>query len=46
MDIIIETTGSSFRNNKDQRVDPFKTDENKGKKISPRMGLFFASGTV
>ena len=46
MDIIIETTRSSSRNNKYQRGDLFIRDENIGKKSSPRIGGFCASVTV
>ena len=37
MDILIETTRRSSKNNKDQGGYPFRTDEKKGKKISPGM---------
>ena len=46
MDILIKITRSSPRNNKDQRGYLFRTDEDKGNKISPRMGCFCASGTA
>ena len=46
MDILIETTRISSRNNKDQIGYSFRTDENKGKKSIPRMGWFSVSGTV
>ena len=46
MDILIETTRSSTINNKDRRGDLFRTYEKKGKKISPRIGLFCASRKV
>ena len=46
MDILIKTTIIYSRNNKYQRGDSFKTDENKGKNSSSRMGWFRASGTV
>ena len=46
MDILIKTTRISSLKNKDKRGDLFRTDEKKVKKISPRMGLFSASGRV
>ena len=46
MDILIKTTISSSRNNKDQRGYSFRIDENNGKKSSPRTGWFRASRTV
>ena len=46
MDILIKTTRISSINNKDQRRDSLKTDENKGKNSSPRMGWFSDSGSV
>ena len=46
MDILIKTTIISSINNKNQRGDSFRTDEKKGKKSSPRMVVFRASGTV
>ena len=46
MEILIKTTRISSRTNKDQRGGSFRTDEKKGKKSSPRMGWFCASGTV
>ena len=46
MDILIETTRISSRNNKDQRGYLFRTDEKNGKKSSRRMGWFCASGIV
>ena len=38
-------TRSSYRNNKYQRGDSFRTDEKKGKNSIPRMGWFCASET-
>ena len=46
MEILTKTTIISSINNKYQRGDLFRTDEKKGKKSSPRMGWFCASGTV
>ena len=45
MDIIIKTRIISSGNNKYQRGDLFRTDENIGKKSSPRMRWFYDSGT-
>ena len=46
MEILIKKTRRFSRTNKFQIEDSFRTDEKKGKNISPRMGLFWASGTV
>ena len=46
MDILIETTLTPPRNNKDQRGDSFRRDKKKVRKISSRMGWFCASGSV
>ena len=46
MYILIETTRRSYRTNKDQSRDSFRTYENKGKDSSPRIGWFHASGKV
>ena len=46
MYILIETTRSSSRTNKYQIGYSLRTDENKGKKISPIIGWFCASVTV
>ena len=46
MYILTKTMIISSINNKDQRGYYFIIDEKKGKKSSPRMGQFRASGTV
>ena len=46
MYIIIKNKRRSSRTNKEQRGYSFRTDEKKGKKSIPRMGLFCPSGTV
>ena len=46
MDILTETTRISYKNNKDQKGESFRTDKKKGEKSSPRMGLLRASVTV
>ena len=45
MDVLIERKRRYSRNKKDQRGDLVITDEKKGKKSSPRMRKFCASGT-